>query len=351
MSDSPDLSTRVGEELQAFAAAQRERLAPLGPRLIPFLAAASEAAAGGKRLRAAFCHAGWVVGGGTGDDAAVARASAALEWLQASALVHDDVIDASLTRRGNPSAYAAFAIAHRAAGWSGDPDAYGTGAALLLGDLLLSWSDEMFRTSGFAPAVVARATPYLDACKTEVVSGQFLDLVGQAIGESSVEEALRVVRYKAAKYTVERPLHLGAALAGVGQDTIDALSEYAVPLGEAFQLRDDVLGVFGDPAVTGKPAGDDLREGKQTVLVAHAYERATSEQRAALDGGLGDPSLTPEAVDRLRDVMRDTGALARLEEDIVALEDRASAALTHPRLAPYAGLLSDLATRAVRRSA
>ncbi|KAA1423491.1 polyprenyl synthetase family protein [Mumia zhuanghuii] len=351
MTAPSDFATRVGADLDAFVAAQRERLAPLGPRLGPFVDAATAATTGGKRLRAAFCHAGWTVGGGSGDDAAVVRASAALELLQASALVHDDVVDASLTRRGKPAAHAAFAIAHREAGWSGDPDAYGVGAAILLGDLLLSWSDEMFRTSGFSPDVVARATPYLDACKTEVVSGQFLDLVGQAIGATSVDEAMRIVRYKSAKYTVERPLHLGAALAGAGPETIDALSAYALPVGEAFQLRDDVLGVFGDPAVTGKPAGDDLREGKRTVLVAHAYSRADLEQRAALDLGLGDPDLTAAAVDRLRDVIRDTGALAHLEDDIAALEDQAAAALTLAPLAPWVEVLSDLAARAVRRNA
>jgi geranylgeranyl diphosphate synthase type I len=351
VTDAPDFAARVGDELRAFAAVQRERLAPLGPRVSPFLDAADEAATGGKRLRAAFCRAGWSVGGGAGEEYAMVRAAAALEWLQASALVHDDVIDASLTRRGKPAAHAAFAIAHREAGWHGDAEAYGTGAAILLGDLLLSWADEMFRTSGFSPEVVARATPYLDACKTEVVAGQFLDLAGQASGESSVDEALRVVRFKSAKYTVERPLHLGAALAGAPAETIEALSAYAVPVGEAFQLRDDVLGVFGDPAVTGKPAGDDLREGKQTVLVAHAYQRASDNQRAALDAGLGDPRLTPAAVDRLRDVMRDTGALARLEQDIAGLEERAADALALPPLAPYAAMLSDLAGRAVRRSA
>lgn len=351
MIDAAAFAVRVGEELEAFAALQRERLAPLGPRLSPFLDAADEAVRGGKRLRASFCLAGWEVAGGTGDATVVARAAAALEWLQASALVHDDVIDASLTRRGRPAAHAAFAIAHRKNGWEGSPEAYGTGAAILLGDLLLSWADEMFRTAGFAPEVVARATPYLDACKTEVVAGQFLDLVGGAIGQSSASEAMRVVRYKAAKYTVERPLHLGAALAGAPTETLDALSAYAVPVGEAFQLRDDVLGVFGDPDVTGKPAGDDLREGKQTVLVAHAYERATVEQRATLDLGIGDPDLSPAAVDGLRDVIRDTGALRRLEDDIAALEDQATTALELAPLAPHADLLADLAARAVRRTA
>ncbi|MFD1826580.1 polyprenyl synthetase family protein [Mumia zhuanghuii] len=351
MNDAAAFAVRVGEELEAFAALQRERLALLGPRLFPFLDAAEASARGGKRLRATFCRAGWTVAGGSGDEAAVVRASAALEWLQASALVHDDVIDASLTRRGNPAAHAAFAIAHREQGWQGSPEAYGTGAAILLGDLLLSWSDEMFRTAGFAPEVVTRATPYLDACKTEVVAGQFLDLVGGAIGQSSVDESMRVVRYKAAKYTVERPLHLGAALAGAPAQTLDALSAYALPVGEAFQLRDDVLGVFGDPEITGKPAGDDLREGKQTVLVAHAYERATLEQRATLDLGIGDPDLSPAAVDGLRDVIRDTGALRRLEDDIAALEDQAAAALALAPLAPYADELADLASRAVRRTA
>jgi geranylgeranyl diphosphate synthase type I len=284
------------------------------------------------------------------DDATLVTAAASLELLHACALVHDDVMDASATRRGRPAAHVRFARSHREQGWSGNPEAYGTGAAILLGDLLLSWADEMFRTAGFSPEAVARATPYLDACKTEVVAGQFLDLAGQAIGESSVHEALRVVRYKSAKYTVERPLHLGAALAGAGPETIDALSTYALPVGEAFQLRDDVLGVFGDPAVTGKPAGDDLREGKRTVLVAHAYERATVEQRAALDGGLGDPALTTAAVDRLRAVIRETGALAQVEDDIAALARHASDALALAPLAPHAATLSDLAGKAVRRS-
>lgn len=349
--DADAFAVRVGEELEAFAALQRERLAPLGPRLSSFLDAADVSSQGGKRLRASFCRAGWTVGGGTGDDAAVVRASAALEWLQASALVHDDVIDASMTRRGKPAAHAAFALTHRAQGWHGSPEAYGTGAAILLGDLLLTWADEMFRTAGFAPEVVARATPYLDACKSEVVAGQFLDLVSGAIGQSSATEAMRVVRYKAAKYTVERPLHLGAALAGAPRETLDALSAYALPVGEAFQLRDDVLGVFGDPEVTGKPAGDDLREGKQTVLVAHAYDRATTEQRATLDLGIGDPGLTATAVDGLRDVIRETGALRRLEDDIARLEEQATAALSLAPLAPYADELADLASRAVRRTA
>ncbi|WP_245857489.1 polyprenyl synthetase family protein [Mumia flava] len=346
-----DLPARVDDALASFLGDRRTQLEPLGPRVEPLLDAAAVAVAGGKRLRPAFCVAGWRVGGGAGVPDDVVRAASSLEWLQASALVHDDVIDDSATRRGRPAAHAAFTDAHRSSGSRGDAELFGVGAAVLLGDLMLSWADEMFRTSGFSPDELARATGFLDACKNEVVAGQFLDLAVQAGGGASLEDAMRVVRYKAAKYTVERPLHLGAALAGAGPRTIDALSAYAVPLGEAFQLRDDVLGVFGDPAVTGKPAGDDLREGKRTALVAHTASAARPAQRERLEAGLGNPALGPTDVADLRALMIDVGALARVEADITALEEQARDALDDDALRPHADLLADLAGRAVRRNA
>ncbi len=300
---------------------QRLVLDELGPDLDVFISAAVDFVRGGKRLRPLFCRAGWLVAGGDPDDPGLDHAAAALEWLQGSALVHDDLMDGSDTRRGRPSVHRDFERKHRDAGLVGDPERYGESVAVLLGDLMLTWADEQFRSSGLPRT--SEALRYLDLCKTEVVAGQYLDVLAQTRPSVGVEEAMRVVRYKSAKYTVERPMHLGAALAGADEAQIAALSDVAIPLGEAFQLRDDVLGVFGDPGVTGKPAGDDLREGKRTVLVARAAELGTDADRKLLARTLG----SADGVDRLSDLVRRTGALAAVEEDIERLERQADAAL------------------------
>jgi geranylgeranyl diphosphate synthase type I len=278
-------------------------------------------------------------------------AAAALEWLQASALVHDDIIDGSDVRRGQPSMHQHFAIQHRKAGWLGSSAGFGVGAAILLGDLMLSWTDEMFRSCGLPAQQVAAALPYLDACRTEVVAGQFLDVVAQAAGDSDLETAMRVVHFKSAKYTVERPLHLGAALAGAEPGLIAALSEFGLPIGEAFQLRDDVLGVFGDEVRTGKPAGDDLREGKRTVLLAHAYAGADPSQRVTLQRLVGNAALQADELETLREVIEDTGALHAVEAHIAELHTAAMAALDAAPIAAEArSSLSALAERSVRRT-
>jgi len=347
----PDVPALVARDLATFLTAQRQRLQELGPDLVPFVDAAERALAGGKRLRASFCHAGWVAAGGDAGDEQVVWSASALELLHASALVHDDVMDGSDVRRGHPAAHRAFERQHRAASWLGDSEQFGVGGAVLLGDLLLSWTDEMFRSSGLAPAALLRALTYLDLCKSEVAAGQFLDLIGQVRGAESVADAMRVVRFKAAKYTVERPLHIGAALAGSDPELIDALTAFGLPLGEAFQLRDDVLGVFGDPDVTGKPAGDDLREGKRTVLLAYALAQGDHSQRALLQRHVGVTGLGVEVVDELREVICDTGALTRVEADITALENAAEAALSvAPLAAPGTrAILRELAERSTRR--
>ena len=224
--------------------------------------------AGGKRLRPTFAWWGWRAAGGLDDPSAVLRAVSALELIQACALVHDDLIDDSATRRGEPTVHARWAARHAGAAWTGDPTRFGAAVAILLGDVALAWADDMLHESGVDPVALARARPAWQAMRTEVLGGQFLDVQGHASSDSSPETALRISRYKTAAYTVERPLHLGAAIAGADDTTIAALRRYGTDLGIAFQLRDDLLGVFGDPAVTGKPAGDDLREGKLTLLVA-----------------------------------------------------------------------------------
>jgi geranylgeranyl diphosphate synthase type I len=338
-----EFRVRVDHALEQFVERQRGAFAAMGPDLDELADAAIAFVAGGKRLRPQFCHAGWLVAGGEPDSAAIVPAAASLEWLQGSALVHDDLMDGSDTRRGRPAVHREFEARHRTRGAVGDPAGFGTSVAVLLGDLMLSWCDEMFRDSGLP--TVPRALTYLDLCKTEVVAGQFLDVVGQTRATLSVPEAMRVVRFKSAKYTVERPLHMGAALAGADDDLLASLSEVALPLGEAFQLRDDVLGVFGDPAVTGKPAGDDLREGKRTVLVARARELADADGRALLDEALG----TLEGVVPLAELIRSSGALEAVEADISRLEHAADAAID--RLGgPAVEVLRPLALKATRRT-
>jgi geranylgeranyl diphosphate synthase type I len=333
----------AARELARFVERRRAELTAVGPDLAPFLDAAADFVAGGKRLRAAFCLAGWLVAGGDPDEPAIVTAAASLEWLQGSALVHDDLMDGSDTRRGHPSAHRAFEAEHRGRGEDavGDPERFGLAASVLLGDLMLSWADEQLRASGLPR--VPEALRYLDLCRSEVVAGQYLDVLAQTRPAVSVEEAMTIVRFKAGSYTVERPLHIGAALAGAGDDLIAGLSAVAVPLGQAFQLRDDVLGVFGDPATTGKPAGDDLREGKRTVLVARAAELGSDDDRRQLARLLG----TREGVEPLTELVVSTGALAAVERDIARLEGEVDAAIDAlgPRARDTLGPLARSATR------
>jgi geranylgeranyl diphosphate synthase type I len=307
--------------------------------------------AGGKRLRPAFCYWGWRGAGGC-DCPEILAAAAALELLHASALVHDDVMDASDTRRGQAALHRQFAARHAEQRWRGSAQSFGTGAAILLGDLLLCWSDEMFRSSGLATEALLRGQPVLDRMRTEVMAGQYLDMLAQATGDVSLESALRVAEYKSAKYTIERPLHLGAAMAGPAKlaDVEAAFSGYGLPLGVAFQLRDDILGVFGDPAQTGKPAGDDVREGKRTVLLAITMARANARQVALISRRLGDPLLNAAGTAEVRAVITDTGALAECEQMINRHVARALGALKRaPITAEARDALAELAVAATAR--
>ena len=327
--DLPGLRNQVGRALDDFLARQRTRLGDISADMLPWLDAIAGLLAGGKRLRPAFCYWGWRAAGGR-DGPQIYAAAAALELLHASALVHDDVMDGSDTRRGAPSVHRRFAARHAERSWRGPAEEFGAGAAILIGDLLLAWTDELFHASGLPPAALRRGQPVLNAMRAEMICGQYLDLLGQSAGDGTVSSALRVIRYKSAKYTIERPLHLGAALAGRRSGPVTtAGTRYGIPLGVAFQLRDDVLGVFGDPARTGKPAGDDLREGKRTVLVAIARDRATAAQRELLDRRLGDRQLDDAGAEEIRSILVGTGALAECElmiktsvaEALDALED------------------------------
>jgi geranylgeranyl diphosphate synthase type I len=352
--DGEDLRVRVQKVLDDVLARQAEALEEVSTDLAPLLDAATDLLRGGKRLRPAFCWWGWRGAGGR-DCEELVGAAAALELFQAAALIHDDVMDGSDTRRGLPAAHRRFAALHRGSGWVGSSEEFGRAGAILLGDLCLSWSDEVFSGCGLPPESIARGRAVFDLMRTQLMGGQYLDMLEQArAGEpavDAVDRARRVIRFKSAKYTVEHPLLLGGSLAGAGPELLAVYSAYALPLGEAFQLRDDVLGVFGDPTETGKPAGDDLREGKRTVLVATALQRASPRQAAAVRRLLGDPHLEPEGVAVLREVLVDTGALADVEARIAALTEEALEACRSPLVAEPAGdVLRRLAVAATTRS-
>jgi geranylgeranyl diphosphate synthase, type I len=341
--------------IDGFLDEQAGRLAPLGDDAARLVAGGRAAVSGGKRFRAAFCYWGFRAAAREEyDERAILRAAASLELLHASALVHDDLMDASDTRRGRPASHRGFAALHQEQAWPGDPEQYGAAAAILLGDLLLSWSDELLRRCGMPWDRVGPALEIFDRCRSEVIAGQFLDVSVQARGRASVDDAMTVLRYKSAKYSIERPLHVGAALAGAPQAALTALSRYGLPLGEAFQLRDDLLGVFGDPATTGKPTGDDLVEGKRTVLVALALQAAPAAEAARLDGAVGT-ALGEDEVTELRGIIDRSGAHARVEAKIDELAQHAVTALDDARTA--VGLdehacvvLEGLAAAATRRT-
>jgi geranylgeranyl diphosphate synthase type I len=353
LADAPvereDLRRRVSAALDGFLDRQDARLASVAHEVGELGLALRDLLSGGKRLRPAFGYWAWR-GAGMPDDDRVVTAAAALELFQASAIVHDDVMDRSDIRRGQPAVHRRFGALHGAAGWHSDRDAFGTGAAILVGDLCLSWSDEMFFGSRLAPERLARARPIFDEMRTELMGGQYLDLLEQALGGGSVARARRVIQYKSARYSVLRPLQLGAALAGARRELREAYDAYGLPLGEAFQLRDDVLGVFGDPAETGKPAGDDLREGKRTVLVALAVQHGSGAQARVIDRHLGDPALDLAGVAALREVLVETGALAAVERMIAAGTEQALDALDTVEVAPPADrVLRELAVAATAR--
>ncbi len=348
--DSGAFRTRIQATLDEFVDEQARRLEPLGSDAARLVAEARSSVTGGKRLRAAFCFWGFkAVLDQTDNEQGLVRAAAALELLHASALVHDDYMDASDVRRGRPSTHKGLEASHREHGWRGDPEQYGAAGAILLGDLLLCWSDELLRNCGLGYSVVRDGLDLFDATRSEVIAGQFLDVSSQARGKSDVDTAMTVLRFKSAKYSIERPLHIGAALAGAGGEIQRALSDFGLPLGEAFQLRDDLLGVFGDSGVTGKPAGDDLNEGKRTVLVALALDSAPARDAKVLDGLLGR-ELGAEDVRELRRIIEDSGAHTAVETMIDELTDRSLVALEQAPITPVArGVLRTLATAATQR--
>ncbi|ARZ71730.1 geranylgeranyl diphosphate synthase [Streptomyces albireticuli] len=308
-------------------------------------------AAGGKRLRPLLCVSGWQAAGGHGIPEGLIRTAASLEMFHAFCLIHDDIMDHSGSRRGAPTVHHRLARHHAPGRTVTAARHLGVSGAILVGDLALAWSDELLHTAGLTPSQLAAVLPLIHDMRSEVMYGQYLDVTAAGRPSADVERALRIVRYKTAKYTVERPLHIGAALAGAPLAVREALSAYALPVGEAFQLRDDLLGVFGAPEVTGKPSLDDLREGKHTVLVALALQRADAGRRSVLRTLLGAPCLDDAGGDRIRELLTATGARDAVEEMIGTLRAQALCALETAPFPPHAtARLRKLADAATARA-
>lgn len=329
----------VDARLRDVTESQRARWSAVDPALSePFDALTELVLVGGKRLRPAFFHWAHVGAGGTPFAPEAVDAAAAIEMLHAFALAHDDIMDASESRRGHPTVHVRFAQMHRKRGWQGDPHRWGEAVAILVGDLAHVCADHL----------MAETTPTIaeiwDELRLEVNVGQYLDVLAAAVGEADDAASRRIVEYKTGRYSVQRPLHLGAAIAG-GYDRLgDALTAYGRPVGVAFQLRDDVLGAFGDTELTGKPVGDDLREGKPTPLLAMARDLATPAQAAVL-AHTGDQDMDASQLAAVQAVMIETGAVDRIESEIAELTDEALVALDAMELAGGAeDALRELAT-------
>lgn len=317
------IAERVETRLDEMLAAERERWVAFDADLAqPIDEIRRLVLSGGKRLRPAFCHWGYVGAGGGTDQQIDTDAGAAFELMHAFALFHDDVMDDAATRRGQLTAHTVATDEHAANGWAGESRRYGEGVAILVGDLAFVYADQLMQD---APAAAMRIWNEL---RVELNIGQYLDILGSVQSIRDVDKAERICRYKSGKYTIERPLHLGAVLAAPEREheLLPALSAYGLPLGDAFQMRDDVMGAFGDADVTGKPVGGDLREGKPTPLLARAVRSATPEQRVVLDL-VGHPEMDDDTVARIQQVIIDTGALDELEHHIGELTTSAVAAI------------------------
>ncbi len=317
------IASRVQERLRQVLAEEEARWTSFDPDLAgPVGEIGRLVLVGGKRLRPAFCHWAFVGVGGDPDDPMVVDAGAAFELMHAFALFHDDVMDDAASRRGEPTTHTVFAERHTQHGWAGEARRFGEGVAILVGDLAFVYADRLMGSA--SPA----AWRIWNELRIELNIGQLLDIEGSVRNERSRVKAERVCRYKSGKYTIERPLHLGAVMAAPDREAelLPALSAYGLPLGDAFQMRDDVMGAFGDQAVTGKPVGGDLREGKPTPLLARAFEAATAAQAEVL-AMVGTTRLDDHDVARVQEAIVDTGALADLEATIARLTDEAVQAI------------------------
>jgi len=345
-----DVPAAVGRVLKSVLAERTERATAMDPDFGRDLAErlARFTLDGGKRIRSQFAW--WAMracGGGAAESEAALHVGAALELIQTCALVHDDVMDGSRLRRGRLAVHTDIAAQYADTVPGAAGSRFGEAAAILAGDLALAWADDLVADIE-APRPRARAVRDLwSAMRTEMVAGQYLDIQGQATSSRSMRRAIRAACLKSALYSVERPLALGAALAGADAARSRALCSAGRCVGIAFQLRDDLGDVFADPRRTGKPVGGDIRAGKPTYLVAvaHARAEATGDHRglAVLRSCLGRADLPDSRLGEVRDVLIDTGARDIVEAKIDRLAGHAMRHLESARLEPEGHLpLRDL---------
>lgn len=338
--DQAEFVAAVNHRIGSFLSEKRDQVTAIDPQAAPLVDLLISLSAGGKKLRPVLAWIGWRAAQTSDHDQPrdlepLLNLAAALELFQAAALVHDDVIDRSATRRSQPSVHIQFEELHRESCWAGDTPHFGTTGAILSGDLALSWASELFDLAGEGmPSTASAVGRVFRRMHTEVITGQYLDVVAEVSGPTSTEEeavrrARTVLTYKSARYSTEYPIVLGSTLAGASTELSAALAAAALPLGIAFQLRDDLLGVFGDPSVTGKPVGDDLREGKRTELIAYGLHRAPEPDAAELESMLGNPELTQQDASRIQEILTTAGALSHVEEEIRQLTAHSTEARVH----------------------
>ena len=352
LSSISGLTAAINGQLETFFERESRYLADVGSELLPVCEAMGHFLLdSGKRLRPLFAAIGH--SGVSGEITPQSlQALASLELVHVCALIHDDVMDESDTRRGAPSIHKQFEAIHKSDGLHGSASQFGISAAILMGDLALIWAAKMLHESQLPANQILQSLPIYDEMRVELMAGQYLDVYEQALASESIERSLKVARYKSGKYSIERPLHFGATLAPkYSLEQLHVYSEYGLPLGEAFQLRDDVIGVFGDPAKTGKPAGDDLREGKRTVLIAMTLEKIDETARRKFELLFGKKELDINGVNTLREIITGTGALDRVELLIDEMTFSAHNALKADGITPTAkNLLIEMAEAATKRS-
>ncbi|MEY3483343.1 MAG: hypothetical protein RLZZ218_178 [Actinomycetota bacterium] len=374
MNYSTNLLGQVQANLDTFCQKQRTDFEAISADLIPVVDYTQSLLQGGKRFRALFCY--WAWRACLSDSAyhqseqeikdseeAIAGIAASLEMFHAAALVHDDLLDQSDTRRGAPAIHKRFETLHKEKSWAGAPERFGVAGSVLVGDLMLGWSSEIFGNALLHSPnreIESACRDEFSLMRVEVMAGQYLDVLEENAAATrpvseGVGRAEKVILYKTAKYSIEAPLRIGAAFAGADPAKLSQFTQFGIPLGIAFQLRDDILGVFGDPSVTGKPAGDDLREGKRTVLVALTLEALTERSPSMAESFeelLTSRELDTHQIAFMQKLIQDSGALAKTERMIVELGDRSLESLDAATLEESAkATLKALALKVISRDA
>lgn len=296
------------KQLLAYLSEKRQQAKEINPEIVVLVDEIIRFTEnGGKRVRPAFMYSGYIAAGGQAQEA-ILFASLSVELLHTFALMHDDIIDNSDLRRGELTTHKAFEAYHKTRKLKGNKKEFGLSSAILAGDLAFSFAEEILTTAPFPQERIRRARYFFDQMKIQVIYGEYLDVLGGYKDSLTEDEVLQVLEYKTAKYTVERPLHIGAMLAGSDYQTLETFSRYGIPFGQAFQMQDDIVGTFGTEEEIGKPADSDIKEGKKTLLLTKAYEKADKNQLKVLNRVVGKKGATKEDIAKVKQIMEKTGA-------------------------------------------